>query len=195
MITFSIKHQETYSRGQLILRTLFGWLYIAIPHLFLLMFISIWGAILGFFAWWAILFTGAYPRSWFDFQVKMLRWSARLLASLSNLTDEGASFGLDGSSESVKLDVPYPETLSRGTLILRTLLGFFYLYIPHLFCLYFRLIGSSFVQFIAWWVVLFTGAYPENMFNFVVGTSRWINRFQVYASNLSDTYPPFSGKE
>ena len=36
----SITHQESYSRGELILRTLFGVVYIAIPHFFLLVFVS-----------------------------------------------------------------------------------------------------------------------------------------------------------
>jgi hypothetical protein len=30
---FGIKHQESYSRGELILRTLFGAFYMALPHL------------------------------------------------------------------------------------------------------------------------------------------------------------------
>ena len=37
----TITHQEHYSRGQLLLRTFFGWIYIAIPHYFVLMFVSI----------------------------------------------------------------------------------------------------------------------------------------------------------
>ena len=35
----TIKHQETYSRLELLLRTFFGWLYILIPHYFVLLFV------------------------------------------------------------------------------------------------------------------------------------------------------------
>ena len=194
-MTLSVKYQDSYSRGQLLLRTFFGWLYIAIPHFFLLLFIGIWGAILQFVAWWVVLFTGKYPQGWFEFQVKLQKWGLRVSAQLYNLTDEGASFGLDGTSESTSLEIPYPETLSRGKLLLRTFLGIFYLYIPHLFLLYFRLIGAGCVMFVAWWIVLFTGSYPANMHGFVLGTLRWMIRFQLYSSFMTDDYPPFSGKE
>ena len=52
----SIKLQDGYSRGQLLLRTFFGWLYILIPNGFVMFFVSIWAAILMFLAWWVILF-------------------------------------------------------------------------------------------------------------------------------------------
>ncbi len=194
-MALSIQRQDQYSRGALLLRTFFGWLYISIPHLFLLFFVGIWGLVLSFISWWAVLFTGRYPRSFFDFQVSLLSWNARFAASVGNLTDEYPSFGTSGTSGSVKVDLPYPETLSRGVLILRTLFGWLYFYIPHGFCLFFRLIGAGIVQFLAWWVVLFTGAFPENFHSFLTGTQRWLVRFAAYAGFLSDSYPPFSGKE
>ena len=69
---FEIQHQEQYSRGQLLLRSFFGWLYIAIPHAFILFFMQIAPGILQFLAWWIVLFTAQYPKSFFDFQ--MGRW-------------------------------------------------------------------------------------------------------------------------
>jgi len=56
---FDIVHQDKYSRGQLLLRTLFGQVFILIPHAFLLFFIGIGSAILGFIAWWAVSFIHA----------------------------------------------------------------------------------------------------------------------------------------
>jgi len=64
----TIKNQERYSRGELILRTLFGWIYIAIPHGFLLFFVGIWSSILSFVAFWIILFTARYPQSFLNFR-------------------------------------------------------------------------------------------------------------------------------
>ena len=58
----TIKHQEKYSRGELLLRTIFGALYIYLPHGFILMFVGLWGGILQFVAFWVILFTGRYPQ-------------------------------------------------------------------------------------------------------------------------------------
>jgi len=50
-------------------------------------------------------------------------------------------------------------------------------------------------MFLAWWVVLFTGKYPENWHAFIVGTMRWSMRVTLYMANMTDEYPPFSGKE
>lgn len=62
---FDIVHQDSYSRGQLLLRTFFGFFYIMIPHAFLLWFMTIASLFLGFIAWWAVLFTAKYPKSFF----------------------------------------------------------------------------------------------------------------------------------
>lgn len=95
----------------------------------------------------------------------------------------------------VKFSVDYPETLSRGTLLLRTFFGFIYVLIPHGFLLFFMGIGLAFCQFIAWWAILFTGKYPRGMFDFVVRTQRWYLRVMAYMSNMTDVYPPFNGDE
>lgn len=194
-MNLQIRHQDSYSRGELLLRTFFGWLYIAIPHVFCLFFLGIGAAILSFIAWWAILFTGKYPKGMFDFQLKIMRWSMRLNASLYNLVDGYPAFGLNTDKDNVKLEVEYPETLSRGILILRLLFGIIYYGIPHGFCLLFRAIWGQILMFIAWWVVLFTGKYPENWHKFNVGTLRWISRINLYSNFMTDKYPPFSGLE
>lgn len=194
MITYDILHQTRYDRGELLLRTFFGWLYIGIPHFFLLFFVSIAAAFLAFLAWWMVLFTGRYPRQFFDFQVDLLRWSARVEARIIHLLDGYPAFGLDGRDTGVILEIPYPERLSRGTLLLRTFLGWLYVLIPHGFLLLFRGIATAVIIFFCWWVVLFTGEYPRTLHEFVVGTSRWNMRVSAYMLFLSDTYPPFSGK-
>jgi hypothetical protein len=191
----SITRQDSYSRGELLLRTFFGWLYIMIPHGIVMIFVGIWAAILQFLAFWVVLFTGKYPKSWFEFQAKVMNWTCRLYATMFNLVDGYPAIGPGGTSEKVKLDVEYPETLSRGLLLVRLIFGFIYIYIPHGFCLYFRLIAHGFVGFIAWWVVLFTGQFPESMHSFLTGTLRWMTRLNLYCGFMTDEYPPFSGKE
>ena len=194
-MTLTIKHQESYSRGELLLRTFFGFLYIAIPHGFLFFFVGIWASILMFVAWWVVLFTGVYPKGMFEFQVKCMNWGMRFQATMMNLVDGYPAIGPNGTSESVTLEVEYPEKLSRGLLLLRTFFGFFYVGIPHGFCLAFRGWATCFIAFLAWWVVLFTGKYPDTWHAFNVGTYRWMLRVQLYMGFFTDEYPPFSGKE
>jgi hypothetical protein len=55
------------------------WL-LAIPHYIVLCFLGIAAVVCVVIAWFAILFTGRYPRSLFDFVVGVLRWHLRVVA-------------------------------------------------------------------------------------------------------------------
>jgi hypothetical protein len=191
----SITHQEKYSRGELILRTLFGGIYIMIPHGFLLGIVGIWSGILSFVTFWIALFTGRIPESIFNFQIGYQAWSLRVNATTMNLVDGYPAFFPKGTSDTVKLEVPRPEKVNQGMVLVRTLFGAIYVGIPHGFCLFFRLIATGVLQFLAWWAVLFTGRYPERWHAFNVGTWRWFTRIQMYLGFFTDTYPVFSGKE
>jgi hypothetical protein len=190
----AIKHQDSYSRGDLLLRTFFGWLYIVIPNLFVMVFVSIYAQIIAIIAQWIVLFTGKYPKDWFDYQVKFMYWGARLNAVLMNMVDDKVEIGTNGKSDKVSLSFDYPASLSRGKVLLRWFLGWA-MVIPHAFCLYFRFLVTSLFMGIAWWVVLLTGNYPASMHEFNVGTYRWIYRLQAYFMVMSDDFPPYSGKE
>ena len=191
---FEIKYQENYSRSELLLRSIFGWIYILLPHAFLLVFLGIWSAILTFISFWVILFTGRYPQSFFEFQVDLLRWNNRLNARFYNLSDGYPAFGLKAEDEFTDFDMEYPETIDRGLVLIRFFFGFIYVLLPHGFILYFRTIAMMILSFLAFWVVLFTGKYPQSWHEFNVDTLRWIIRVNLYMTYMSDTYPPFNGK-
>lgn len=190
----SITHQESYSRSELLLRGIFGVLYIVLPHVFLLFFFSLWGTILSLVAFIAIIFTGRYPESMFEYQVNLLRWNLRLTARTSNLADDYPAFGLDGTDEHTSLEVPYPERISRGLTIVRLLFGAFYVILPHGFILYFRILWGAILSIYAFFSVLFTAKFPKGAHDFLVGTIGWQYRVSLYMGNMTDTYPPFSSK-
>ena len=191
----TITHQDQYSRGELLLRALLGWLYIAIPHMFVMMFVAFWSGVLSFVTFWIVLFTANFPEGIFEFQMKFYNWGIRVGASLSNLVDGSPAFGLSGTSDKVKVEAARPEKVSRGLVLVRALFGFLYVGIPHGFCLGFRSIGTTFYQFLAFWAVLFTGKYPEKWHAFNVGTVRWQSRVTLYLAYVTDEYPKFSGLE
>lgn len=190
-----INYQESYSRGELLTRSFFGWAYIALPHGFLLFFANLWSSILAFITFWIILFTGRYPESFFNYQLGLLRWSLRVSARLYNVADGYPAFGISGTDEYTSLEVEYPERVSRGSTLVRALFGIIYVIFPHAFILIFRAFLVSIFIFIAWWVVLFTGRYPQSMFEWVVGQLRWGTRISLYMMFMTDKYPAFTGDE
>jgi hypothetical protein len=193
---FKIDYPQKLSRGILILRLFFGWLYCAIPHYFLLFFVGIAAAFISFIAWWAILFTGKYPQGMFNFMLNFYRWYLRVMAYMTYMTDKYPPFkGKEVEGHPLHYTIDYPQKLSRGILILRLFFGWLYCGIPHYFLLLFIGIAVGVVQFIAWWAILFTGKYPQGMFNFVQNYCRWMLRVMAYMGYMTDKYPPFSGKE
>lgn len=191
----SITYQERYSRGELLLRTFFGFFYMTLPHAFFLIFYGIWGAILTFISFWVILFTGRYPESFFEFQVKLIRWNVRLNARRQNLVDGYPAFFTDGTDELTSFEMPYPESISRGLTLVKAFFGIIYVALPHGFVLIFRLFWGAILSFIAWWVILFTGKYPLSTHIYNVGSIRWATRVNLYLTYMTDDYPPFSGRE
>jgi len=190
---FYITRQEEYDRGQLILRTLLGGIYIAIPHGFLLIFLFIGKFFVNFLQFWIILFTGKYPQWAWDYNVKMIRYQLRVNAAFLNLTDVYPEFGLGGSHPDMDFDLTYQENQSRGTLILRALFGTLML-IPHYLILIFLQSAASSIGIAAFWIILFTGKYPETLFNLVSHWYRWQVRVQCWTEFLTPDYPKFTGE-
>lgn len=91
-VEVEIEYPEKISRGVLILRLLFGAIYVLIPHGFVLFFRTIASSVLSFLAWFAVLFTARYPASWHEFNVGTLRWGFRVNLYMSFMTDEYPPF-------------------------------------------------------------------------------------------------------
>ena len=70
------------------------WL-LAIPHYVVLAFLAIGGIVVWVIAWFAILFTGRYPRPLFDYMVGVGRWGLRVQAyAFLLVTDRYPPFSL-----------------------------------------------------------------------------------------------------
>jgi hypothetical protein len=73
---------------------LIKWL-LAIPHYFVLFFLDIAAFFVVIVAWFAILFTGRYPRGMFGFVEGVIRWNIRVTAyALTLVTDRYPPFRL-----------------------------------------------------------------------------------------------------
>ncbi|MFZ1484259.1 MAG: DUF4389 domain-containing protein [Candidatus Saccharimonadales bacterium] len=148
------------------------------------------GIVFGLFAATAlmIIFRQRYPKWWFDFNLELNRFSTRVCAYLLLLTDRYPS---TTDKQTVQLDLDYPDVkkdLNRYLPLVK-----WFLAIPHYFVLFFLAICVLVATVVAWFAILFTGKYPKDLFDFVVGVGRWGLRVAAYAFLLTtDKYPPFS---
>ena len=92
-VTFKADYVEKRSR----LTTFFRGL-LAIPHLIAVLFYVIAAEIVTFIAWFALLFTGRYPRGMFDFVTGVTRWSHRVSVYVLLLTDAYPPFSMDNGA-------------------------------------------------------------------------------------------------
>lgn len=182
-VSLSLSHPDRSSR----LHLLFSFL-IAIPAYVVFIFTSIGANFMAFFAWFAVLFTGKYPRGMWDFVSKNTIFGAQLSAYMSHLTDTTPKWG-DIGGHPLKVSVSYPERASRVALFFWP-----FILIPHMFLGIFYAIGLAFVSWIAMIVILFAGKYPEGMWNYSFGFLKFVTRIQFYMGLLCPVIPPTSMK-
>jgi hypothetical protein len=94
------------------------------------------------------------------------------------------------STHPVTFEADYVEPRSRLTTFFRLLLG-----IPHYIVLAFYGIGVFVAVVIAWFALLFTGRWPQGLYDFTAGYLRYYARVSAYTWLMVDAYPPFSGGE
>ena len=85
--------------------------FLAIPHWFVLAFLWIGAFVCVVIAWFAILFTGRYPRGLFDFVVGVNRWTLRVEAyAVLLITDRYPPFSLSESTGGATSPVELPPS-------------------------------------------------------------------------------------
>jgi hypothetical protein len=183
-VRFDVEYPERLSRWMIFVK----WL-LAIPHFIIVYLLQIVNSVLNFIAFFAVLFTKKWPRGMFDFSVQIHRWTSNVLVYAIFLgRDEYPPFSGDSGQYPVTFEVEYDEDLSRWMIFVKWLLV-----LPHLIILTFLAIAAWVVLVIAFFAILFTGRYPRGMFDFVVGTYRWLVRVSAYGTwFMTDRYPPFS---
>ncbi|MCW2959761.1 MAG: hypothetical protein JWM90_148, partial [Thermoleophilia bacterium] len=180
------------------------WLLL-IPHYVVLAFLAAAFVVTTIVAWFAIVFTGRYPRGLFDFNLGVLRWSWRVNGySYGALaTDRYPPFSLGEHADyPVRLTIDYPARLSRGLPFVKWVLA-----LPHMLLIGAVsggvVIGSTdtdagtelgvigLLILILGIGLLFTGHVQRGVFDLLVGIQRWSYRTIAYVALMTDAYPPF----
>lgn len=181
-VVFDVEYPESHSRLLIFVKIL-----LAIPHFIVVYLLTIPLGILTILAWFAILFTGRYPKAFFDFNVGVMRWMANVGSYAALLRDEYPPFSWEPGDYPLVLDIPRAERQSRFRLFIRA-----FSYIPNYIVFSFVMTGWMFTTLISWFAILFTGHYPKGLFKFSTGVGRWYFRQQSYLYLLRDEYPPYS---
>jgi hypothetical protein len=184
---------------------------LVIPHYVVLAFLWLGFVVSSVVAFFAILFTGRYPRAIFNYNVGVLRWSWRVTYYAYGAlgTDRYPPFTLaEVEDYPAHLTVDYPEHLSRGLVLVKWWL----LAIPHYFIVGVFVGGGAWavnrsdnwqwnlggtgglvgiLVIIAAVILAVTGAYPRTLYDLILGMNRWALRVAGYAALMTDAYPPF----
>jgi len=177
------------------------WL-LAIPHYIVLSFLWLAFVLVTVIAFFAILFTGRYPRPLFEFNVGVMRWNWRVsyYAHTALGTDRYPPFTLkDVPDYPARFDIAYPERLSRGLVLVKWWL----LAIPQ-YVVVGMFVGGwgegdrwrgggliPFFSLVAVIILAATARYPVHLFDLLIGLARWAARVGAYAALMTDKYPPF----
>jgi hypothetical protein len=175
------------------------WLLV-IPHYVILALLWVAFLVVTVAAGIAILFTGRYPASLFQFTVGVLRWNWRVAFYAYGVlgTDHYPPFTLARSDYPAEFDVAYPPKLSHWKVLFKSWL----FALPQLLIVA-ALTGGltssstasisllSLLVCIAAVILLFTGVYRLGIFDLLMGINRWSLRTITYAALMTDKYPPF----
>ena len=168
---------------------LIKWILLA-PHFIILWFLYLPTIVTTPLSWLAVVILGRYPRFLWVYHTGLLRWVWRVgfYGYSAGNTDQYTPFSFESRDDfPADLEIEFPESSSRLT-------GFFrwILIIPHWIITAILADIAGILVLFALIIVLFSGRYPEGMFNIIMGMNRWIYRVQAYGWLLVDEYPPFS---
>ena len=173
-------------------RAIVNWLLV-IPHFVILYGLRILSQVVAIISWFAILITGELPEGFANIQAMFMRYELRTYTFYLFMCEEYPPFAFgmtptDGGEEP-RLRVEFrPQLADRNRL---TVAFRIILVIPQLIAVFVLGIVATVLTVIAFFVVLFTGRWPDGMRAFVLNVMRWYLRVQTYYLLLTDEYPPF----
>ena len=161
----------------------FRWILV-IPQVFVLLFLWLAAFVVAFIGWFAALFTGLLPEWAHTFISGVIRWSTRVGAYASLLTDVYPPFSFDDEAYPARPILPPPGPLNRWAVLFRWVLV---------------LPASAFAQIVArglfiplaivaWFIVLITGQMPPQLYWAYAALLRYETRVYGYFLMLTSEY-------
>jgi Domain of unknown function (DUF4389) len=172
-------------------RPLVNWV-LYIPHGVVLYALQALSRVVFLVYWLIFVFTGNLNPGLYGVMAMYERYNARANGFLLGWSETYAPFDFDtgtaddGAYPPVRLAlpaVPGPVPRSAALNLFKA--------IPHYIVLMFFFIGAAAVAVIGWFAVLFTGAWPRGMRDFLVRVGNYYFRVWTYVAMVDNTYPTF----
>ncbi len=173
-------------------RPLVHWV-LYIPHAIVLYALQILARAVFLVYWVMFLFTGTLQPGLYNMMVMYERYNARAGGFLVGFSETYPPFDFANAPADndayppVRLNLPaVPASVPRSA-ALNVLKA-----IPQYIVLMVYLVGAAVVAVIGWFAVLFTGAWPQGMRQFLVRVSNYQFRVWTYVTMVDNDYPPFA---
>ena len=159
-------------------------LILAIPIMFVSLFVGIAFVIVVVIAWFAALFMGRLPRWAHGFLSDVIPWFTRIQAYLFLLTDRYPPFSFDDAEYAVRPLMPLPGRLNRWAVLFRFVLIF-----PAAVFLQIVQYGLTIpLLFVTWLIVLFRGQMPVALYGPYAALVRYSLRLSSYEFLVTSEY-------
>ena len=172
-------------------RPLVNWV-LYIPHGIILYALQILARAVFFIYWLMLIFTGKLHPGLYGMMVMYERYNARASGFLVGFSETYPPFDFSTSPADnnayapVRLELPaVPQSVPRSAALN------VFKAIPHFIVLLVFFIGAAAVAVIGWFAVLFTGAWPTGMRDFLVRVSNYQYRIWTYVAMVDNEYPKF----
>lgn len=185
-MAFPIDYEADYVEERSRLTTFFRF-FMAIPAM-------LFGIVLGIaymftltFAWFAVVFTAKYPDGLYNFNAGVIRWSTRLNAYMTLVTDAYPPFSIgEENSYPVRLNIAPPKPVySRLHAFFRGITA-----IPSMIVAYVLLLVAQLVSIGAWFSIVFTGKTSVGMQNLINWGLAYQAKFNGYYGLLHEEWWP-----
>lgn len=181
-VAFEMDYVKRRSRLSTFFRYILVW-----PQLFFGLFYSIAFYVVWIVSWFALLFTGRWPDSLYEFSGRFLRYLTRVNAYLYLGVDKYPPFsGADDDSYPVRVHIAPPQArYSRLKVLFRMLYAILAMVIR-----YAMSIVIAFVSFLSWFVIVITGRQPESLQDALNFALSYTTRADALIFLITETYPP-----
>jgi hypothetical protein len=185
---YPVRYEADYTEEQSRAITFFR-LILIIPWLIVGQIYALGAFVVAFLSWFAIVFTGRYPESFYNFNAGFLRFYGRVMAFALLQTDRWPPFGFGEDPDypvRVEVDPPLPK-YNRWKTFFRLILG-----IPVMFMLYLIPYIAWMAAAVAWFHIVFMGRTSGGVHNALTTGNAYQMRSAAYFLLVTETLPPVS---